>query len=121
MSVTDRIRVEVLGSSYFITTTESEEYIRELEKKFNQEISTLLEMRPNIAFNDALVLIGLNIMDAYQKAENGAEHMRKQLSEYLSDAAKARTAVEDAHREIERLNKELAIYRRAAAAEGRNV
>lgn len=119
MSVPNRIRVDVMGTSYFLTTTEPESYIRELEQRFNKELASLMEQRPNMAYADALVLIGLNVLDACQKAEAGSEHMRGQLSEYLADAAKARTALEDAHKEIERLNRELAIYRRAAAAEGR--
>lgn len=118
--MSNRIRVEVMGASYYITTTEPEEYIKTLEGRFNAELHKLLEARPNIAFADALVLIGLNIMDAYMKSEANAENMRRQLSDYMSDANSAGTALADAHKEIERLNKELAVYRRAAA-EDRNV
>ena len=43
MANTNRVKVDILGSSYFITTTESEEYIHGLEDSLNEMLGQLLE------------------------------------------------------------------------------
>ncbi len=108
MPVPNRIRVEVLGTPFFLSTTEPEAYIRNLESRLNDELHQLLAARPTLSLNDALVLLCFNALDGFQKSESNAEHMRGQLSDYLADAAKARTSLDEAKQEIARLKRELA-------------
>lgn len=104
-----RIRVEVLGASYFLTTTESEEYIYTLQQKLNGMLAELQNRHTSVSLNDALVLTCLNLLDNCAKTEENADHIRSQLTEYLQDAARARIELDEASREIERLKRELEV------------
>jgi len=106
-----RVKVVVLGTTYYLTTTESEEYISSLQFQLNQLLDELQNRHPSVALTDALVLTCFNLLDQNQKSEQSADHIRGQLTEYLQDAARARIELEDANREIARLRSELERYR----------
>ena len=107
MSEKKRVKVTVLGTTYYLSTTESEEYISSLQFQLNQMLGDLQSRHPSVALTDALVLTCFNLLDQNSKAESSADHIRGQLTEYLQDAARARIELEDANREIARLRAEL--------------
>lgn len=107
MSEKTRVKVTVLGTTYYLSTTESEEYITSLQFQLNQMLSELQSRHSSVALTDALVLTCFNLLDQNAKAEASADHIRGQLTEYLQDAARARIELEDANREIARLRAEL--------------
>ncbi len=112
MASYNRVRVQVMGSSYSITTTETKEYIHSLEEKLNAMLNELMRRHTGISISDALVLTCLNLLDSSQKSEAASDHIRGQLTEYLQDAARARIELDEANREIERLGRELALHKR---------
>jgi len=107
-----RSKVKVLGTTYYITTSGSEEQVRHIEEQMNEQLNTILEQRPSLSTLDALVILSLNLMDELTEAESSTDRMREQLSQYLEDAAKARMELDDAKRQNERLTQELADEKR---------
>lgn len=107
----NRIKVQVLGNSYFITTDRTEEQMRNIEADLNDQMNTLMESRPNMSVVDALVIMVLNLLDQLSDSEESTDRMREQLTQYLEDAARVRMELEDAQREIKRLHKELGAVR----------
>ncbi len=107
MSEKKRLRVEVMGSTYFLTTSESEEYISSLQFRLGQLLDDLQTRHPSVALVDALVLTCFNLLDQNAKAEKSADHIRGQLTEYLQDAARARIDLEDVTRRYEELQEKL--------------
>ena len=103
----NRVRIEVYGSRYVISTPEDESYVRGLAKSLDEQLRSLLENNSGLTLNDALVLCAINFEDAYKKSEASADHMRGQLTDYLEDAARARIELEESKREIERLTRQL--------------
>ena len=91
MANTNRVKVDILGSTYYITTTEPEEY------------------------NNALIITCLNLLDSCRKGEEAADHLRGQLTDYLEDAARARIELDEVKRELDRANRELALLRKDQA------
>lgn len=83
----NRVRIEVYGSRYVISTPEDESYVRGLAKSLDEQLRSLLENNSGLTLNDALVLCAINFEDAYKKSEASADHMRGQLTDYLEDAA----------------------------------
>lgn len=112
MASYNRVQVQVMGSSYSITTTETKEYIRSLEEKLNGMLDELMRRHPGVSISDALVLTCLNLLDNCHKSDLASDHIRGQLAEYLQDAARARIELDEANREIERLSRELALLKR---------
>lgn len=107
MSTPNRIRVNIGGAKYTISTPEPEEYVEELALEIDILVSDLMAKSANLSLNDALVLTALHYLDAYRKSETNADHLRSQISDYLEDTARFRMDIEDARREIDRLKKEL--------------
>ena len=112
MANTNRVKVDILGSSYFITTTESEEYIHGLEDSLNEMLGQLLERHTSVSINNALIITCLNLLDSCRKSEETADHLRGQLTDYLEDAARARIELDEVKRELDKANRELALLRK---------
>ncbi|MCI9509442.1 MAG: cell division protein ZapA [Angelakisella sp.] len=111
-SMATRSKVKVLGTTYYITTSGSEDQVRRIEEQMNDQLAAILEQRPSLSTLDALVILSLNLMDEITDAENSTDRMREQLSQYLEDAAKARMELEDERRQRERAVQELADEKR---------
>ena len=107
-----RSKVKVLGTTYYITTSGSEEQVRRIEEQLGEQLSTLLEQRPSLSTLDALVILSLNLMAELTETEASTDRMREQLSQYLEDAAKARMELDEQKRQNERLTQELADEKR---------
>ena len=112
MPMATRSKVKVLGTTYYITTSGSEQQVRHIEEQMNEQLAAIQEQRPNISTLDALVILSLNLMDEITDAESSTDRMREQLSQYLEDAAKARMELEDQRRQCERAMQELADEKR---------
>lgn len=106
----NRVKIEVLGTSYTIATPESDEYLLSLAREVDGQVRQILEQSPKMSPASALVLCALNNIDSFKKSESSADHMRAQLTDYLEDAAKARIELDDARRELDKLRRQLALY-----------
>ena len=107
MNANSRVRIEVCGAKYNISSSEPEEYVKELGVQLNAQITEMIAQNNSLSVTDALVLCLLSYMDQYRKAEENTDHMRSQLTGYLEDAAKYRIEADEAKREIERLRQQL--------------
>jgi cell division protein ZapA (FtsZ GTPase activity inhibitor) len=108
MNPTSRVQIEVCGAKYNIASSEPEEYVKDLGRQLNAQVSEMLIANTSMSVNEALVLCLLGYMDAYKKSESNTDHMRSQLTEYLEDAARYRIEADEAKREISLLKQELA-------------
>lgn len=118
MGSLNKVKLEICGSKYVINTSEEPEYVHGLAYEINDAIKTLLDKSDTMTYNDALVLVTLNYADLYKKSEESADNLREQLTGYLEDAARARIDCDEAHREIERLRRELAALKPKDASRG---
>ena len=103
MNNMNKVRIEVGGAKYSISTKEDPEYVQKLAFEVDEQLRALMDAGAGMSLNDALVLTCLNFIDLYQKSEENADHIRRQLTEYIEDAARTRIALDDAKRELERL------------------
>ena len=85
---TSKVRLNICGSSYVVNTSESEDYMNELMASSN-----------SVSITTAAVMTALNYRDELEKASGSADNMRRQIKDYLEDAASAKMAAEEARRE----------------------
>lgn len=112
MNVVNKVRLEIGGMKYTISTPESEEYVQALSERINADLAAYFEKSASLSINDALVLCLLDYADARRKAEQNADHIREQLTGYLGDASKARMEADELRSELSRLRKELGLHKK---------
>ncbi len=103
----NKIRLEICGATYVVSSTDTEPYVTELAERLDKNMNEVLSNNPSASVTTAAVLCALEYLDEWQKATSGAENMRAQIKDYLEDAAKAKMAAEEARRELERLKREM--------------
>ena len=108
---TSKVRLTICGSSYVISTSESEDYMQNLADRLNLDMNELMASSNSVSITTAAVMTALNYRDELEKASGSADNMRRQIKDYLEDRARARMEVDVARREIERLNREISNLR----------
>ena len=96
---TSKVRLNICGSSYVISTSESEDYMQNLADRLNLDMNELMASSNSISITTAAVMTALNYRDELEKASGSADNMRRQIKDYLEDAASAKMAAEEVRRE----------------------
>ena len=113
----NKIRLEICGCSYLISTTDSEQYTLSLAEKLDHNMNEIMAQNPSASVTAAAVLSALDYLDELEKSSASADNMRSQIKDYLEDAAKAKLEAEEAKKEIERLRREIGYLKGSAAGE----
>jgi cell division protein ZapA len=96
---TSKVRLNICGSSYVVNTIESEDYMKNLADRLNLDMNELMASSNSVSITTAAVMTALNYRDELEKASGSADNMRRQIKDYLEDAASAKMAAEEARRE----------------------
>ena len=96
---TSKVRLEICGSSYVVNTTESAEYMQNLADRLNLDMNELMSSSKTVSITTAAVMTALNYRDELEKASGSADNMRRQIKNYLEDAATSKMAAEELRRE----------------------
>lgn len=100
-----KVRLTICGSNYVISTSEPEDYMHNLADRVNLDMNELMSSSSTISITAAAVLTALNYRDELEKASGSADNMRRQIKDYLEDAASAKMAAEELRRENVSLQK----------------
>lgn len=111
MAGQNKVRVEICGSRYVVSSNEPVEYVKRLANTIESKVKTYMDSSPNVTLTDAYFLALLSYADLYEKSEQNADHIRSQLTEYLEDSTRAKLEIDQYKRENERLKKEIDILR----------
>ena len=95
---TSKVRLNICGSSYVVNTSESEDYMQNLADRLNLDMNELMASSNSVSITTAAVMTALNYREL-EKASGSADNMRRQIKDYLEDAASAKMAAEEARRE----------------------
>ena len=96
---TSKVRLEICGSSYVVNTTESAEYMQNLADRLNLDMNELMSSSKTVSITTAAVMTALSYRDELEKASGSADNMRRQIKNYLEDAATSKMAAEELRRE----------------------
>jgi len=92
----NRIKVTILGSEYVILTEDPEQIIHEMASEVENQINSFIEASPGLSTSMATVLTALNFCDGKKKAENAADNLRIQITDYMQEAETSRDLVRQA-------------------------
>ena len=87
---TSKVRLNICGSSYVVNTSESEDYMQNLADRLNLDMNELMASSNSVSITTAAVMTALNYRDELEKASGSADNMRRQIKDYLEDAASAK-------------------------------
>ena len=100
----NKVKVRIAGEDFVIMSTESDEYIRRVASYVDAKVSAITSAS-RISLMDAIVLASCNMTDELFKSQESVENLRMQLKGYIDDIARLRTELNEARREIAKLQK----------------
>ena len=103
-----KVKFVICGSSYVVSTDDTEEHILRIANRLDTDMNTLMRNTPSASVTSAAVVTALGYLDSSVQNAQSADNMRASLQGYLEDAANARLAAEEAKQEAARLRAELA-------------
>lgn len=115
MSV-QKVKLNIAGADYVITTDEAEDYVRRLGEEVDRGMAEAMNGNSRISANMAAVLVAITKADQAHKAVESADRLREQMKGYLDDNARAHQEADAARREADALRRELQDLRRKMAA-----
>mgnify|MGYP000760347275 CR=1 FL=1 len=73
--------------------------MQNLADRLNLDMNELMASSNSVSITTAAVMTALNYRDELEKASGSADNMRRQIKDYLEDAASAKMAAEEVRRE----------------------
>ncbi len=90
----NRVKLTICGSEFLLSSDESVEYMQALGREVDREVKKLMEENPRLSMNMAVVLSAMNSADRARKAEQAADNLRTQVTEYLEQNEALRAEME---------------------------
>ena len=100
----EKIKLFIGGIEYIITTTEPENYMKEIAAELTQRLDAVSGKSPFLSNFMVSSVVALSLLDEKKKAEEEALKLREELKNYIEQSAVSRLEINEARREIERLN-----------------
>ena len=107
MQAGNRVRIEVAGSWYVISTTEESSYVEELARELDEQLTKLLGKNDSLSINDALILCSLQFLLDKRQSERSADRLRQQFSGYMEEIKRAKDDTAAKQKENEELRREV--------------
>ena len=101
----NRITVSICDEEYTFVAEEAPSYMQKVGSYVNDKMSELLNSA-KVGRTDAAVLAAANIADELFKEREASEALRRQLKQYIDDAAQAKNEVSELKREIFKLQQQ---------------
>ena len=98
----NRITVSICDEEYTFVAEEAPSYMQKVGSYVNDKMSELLNSA-KVGRTDAAVLAAANIADELFKEREASEALRRQLKQYIDDAAQAKNEVSELKRELFKL------------------
>lgn len=107
MNQLSKVKLNICGSDYYITSEDEDSYIRSIGDEVNTRMTDMLNDNQRISTTMAAVLCALSYCDECRKANETSTNLRSQIKDYLEDSQRSRLEADEAKREVERLRREL--------------
>jgi len=103
----NRVRITIGGAEYVITSDDDEAYMISVGEDVDHAMDDLTRGNPRVSTTMAAVLTALDYCDKYKKESGSTGNLRGQMKDYLEDSSRTRMELDEARREISRLQSEV--------------
>ncbi|MBQ2001607.1 MAG: cell division protein ZapA [Clostridia bacterium] len=104
--MSQKVKIMVGGIDYYINTDEDETYIRGIGAKLNNRLDQLAKQNPYLSTTMVAIFAALECCDEAEKAKKALDSMTGKMQATDAKSIDAIIEVDEARREIERLNME---------------
>ena len=98
----NKVVVMINGVRYPLRTVEEPSYVSALADEMDIALRKVMGEH-SLTLSESLVLLGLEYLDSYKKAEGNLDNMRSQVAEYMEAVKRSKQELEQAREEIKRL------------------
>ncbi len=98
----NKVTVSICGQEYTFVAEESQSYMQKVGAYVDAKMDEMLS-GAKVGRTDAAVLAAANIADELFKERESGDALRRQLKEYIDEAAAAKSEVSELKREIFKL------------------
>jgi len=98
----NRVTVSICGEDYTFVAEEAPSYMQKVGSYVNTKMDEMLT-GAKVGRTDAAVLAAANIADELFKEREASEALRRQLKQYLDEAAQAKNEASELKRELFKL------------------
>ena len=98
----NRVTVSICGEEYTFVAEEAPSYMQKVGAYVGTKMEVMLTSA-KVGRTDAAVLAATNITDELFKEREASEALRRQLKQYLDEAAQAKSEVSELKRELFKL------------------
>lgn len=98
----NRVTVTICGEDYTFVAEEAPSYMQKVGSYVGRKMDEMLTTA-KVGKTDAAVLAATNIADELFKEREASEALRRQLKQYLDEAAQAKNEVSELKRELFKL------------------
>ena len=98
----NRVVINICGEELTFIAEESSSYMQRVGAYVNDKMAEVLDSS-KVGRTDAAVLTAVNIADELFKEREASEALRRQLKQYIDDAAQAKNEVSELKRELFKL------------------
>ena len=98
----NRVTVSICGEEYTFVAEEAPSYMQKVGAYVGTKMEEMLTSA-KVGRTDAAVLAATNITDELFKEREASEALRRQLKEYIDEAAQAKSEVSELKRELFKL------------------
>ena len=100
----NKVKVNICGKDYALTTEESQSYVTTLANRLDGKIMEILNSGSSVSLQSATMVTALSLMDETYKLNESIDNIRTQIKGYVDDAARARVERDDMLRFAEELS-----------------
>jgi len=101
----NKVKINIAGTEYIVLSEDKESYVKDLADEVSKKMESMLASSNRYSMTMSAVLTALDFCDEYKKSITASDNLRAQIKDYLEESAKTRIEIDNARREIERLNK----------------
>ena len=101
-TIENRVTVSICGEEYTFVAEEAPSYMQKVGAYVGTKMDEMLT-GAKVGRTDAAVLAAANIADELFKEREASEALRRQLKQYIDDAAQAKNEVSELKRELFKL------------------
>lgn len=118
--VRNKVKVTIAGNQFTVISEEDESYTQGIADELNESINEIKSANKSVSTTAAVILTALNYCDIIKQSGKDSETLRKQLEEYLENAAKDKETISELRAENEKLKKDIETYRKRLSDSGHN-